>query len=56
VTAAENVLVQLENLRSIPAVALRLDRVSLYLHGWLHTGGMILVYDPHADCFVPLVQ
>jgi carbonic anhydrase len=56
VAAAENVLVQLENLRAIPAVALRLEQGSLHLHGWLYSDGKILVYDSHADRFVPLVQ
>jgi carbonic anhydrase len=54
--AAENVLVQLENLRALPAVALRLDQGSLHLHGWLYTGGMILAYDPQANRFVRLAQ
>lgn len=56
VAAAENVIVQLENLRAIHAIALRLDQGSLHLHGWLYTGGMILAYDPHADGYVPLLQ
>jgi carbonic anhydrase len=56
VAAAENVLVQLENLRTIPAVALRTDQGSLHLYGWLYTDGEIMAYDPRAERFVPLAQ
>lgn len=52
----ENVLVQLENLRTIPVVALRLNRGDLHLHGWIYAGGVIFVYDPHQEQFVPLTQ
>ena len=52
----ENVLVQLENLRTIPVVASRLNRGDLYLHGWIYAGGLIFVYDPHQEQFAPLTQ
>jgi carbonic anhydrase len=52
----ENVLVQLENLRTIPAVALGLERGQLRLHGWVYSAGAIYVYDPHQEQFVPLTQ
>ena len=35
-TIEENVLVQLENLRTLPAVAARLARGDLHLHGWVY--------------------
>ncbi len=55
-TVEENVLVQLENLRTIPAVALGLDQGQLHLHGWVYAAGAIFVYDPHQEQFVPLTQ
>jgi carbonic anhydrase len=36
VVIQENVLVQLENLRTHPAVAERLERNELRLHGWVY--------------------
>jgi carbonic anhydrase len=52
----ENVLVQLENLRTLPAVASRLNRGDLHLHGWVYEPGAIFVYDPHQEQFGPLLQ
>jgi carbonic anhydrase len=52
----ENVLVQLENVRTIPAVASRLERGNLHLHGWIYSCGAIFAYDPREEQFVPLVQ
>lgn len=54
--AAENVLVQLENLRTIPAVALKLERGDLHLHGWSYRDGTIFSYAPQRGAFVPLAQ
>jgi carbonic anhydrase len=56
VLARENVLVQLENLRTIPTVALALDRGDLHLHGWMHRNGAVYTYDVHQEQFVPLAQ
>lgn len=56
VLARENVLVQLENLRTIPAVAHRLDRGELHLHGWLYRDGAVDAYDVHRGQFTPLAQ
>lgn len=52
----ENVLVQLENLRTLPAVASRLARGDLYLHGWVYKieTGEVFAYDAAAGQFVPL--
>ena len=52
----ENVLVQLENLRTIPAVARQLDRGELHLHGWLYRDGVVDAYDVHRGQFTPLAQ
>jgi carbonic anhydrase len=56
VAAAEHVLVQLENLRTIPTVALRLDRGDLHLHGWLVRDGAVSGYAPQRGTFLPLAQ
>jgi carbonic anhydrase len=56
VAAEENVLVQLENLRTIPAIAIRLDQGRLFLHGWIYSAGAVSVYDPRREQFVPQAQ
>ena len=55
-TIKENVLVQLDNLRTYPQVAARLAKGALTLHGWIYEieHGRILAYDPQASQFVPL--
>jgi carbonic anhydrase len=58
VTAAveENVLVQLENLRSFDFIARRLDAGTLTMSGWVFSiaKGQVFDYDPHAEQFVAL--
>ncbi len=51
-----NVLVQLENLRTHPAVASRLARGDLNLHGWVYSiqSGEIAAYDSEQGQFVPI--
>ena len=60
ITAAveENVLVQLENLRTLPAVAARLVRGDLHLHGWVYKieTGEVFAYDFASGQFVPLAE
>lgn len=53
----ENVLVQLENLRSIPFVADRLAAGKLLMSGWVFKieTGQVFDYDPELGEFVPLV-
>ena len=57
-TVEENVLVQLENLRTLPAVASRLVRGDLHLHGWVYKieTGEVFAYDFPSGQFVPLAE
>lgn len=54
----ENVLVQLENLRTLPAVASRLVKGDLHLHGWVYKieTGEVFAFDPESGQFVPLAE
>ena len=54
--AERNVVAQLNNLRSHPAVATRLDEGDLALYGWVyHIGpGIVTTYDEEREKFVPL--
>jgi len=60
VTAAveENVLVQLENMRTLPAVASRLAQGDIHLHGWVYKieTGEVFAYDTANGQFIPLAQ
>jgi carbonic anhydrase len=51
-----NVLAQLKNLRSHPAVAKRLDEGDLKMHGWVyHIGpGLVSAYEEKSGSFVPV--
>jgi carbonic anhydrase len=53
-TVEENVLVQLENLRTHPTVAAALGRDALNLHGWVYKfeTGQVFGYHPAAGQFV----
>lgn len=57
-TVEENVLVQIENLRTHPAVAARLSRGELALHGWVYKieTGEVFAYDPDKGQFLPLAE
>ena len=57
-TVEENVLVQLENLRTLPAVAARLVRGDLHLHGWVYKieTGDVFAYDLSSGQFIPVAQ
>ncbi len=52
----ENVLVQLENLRTLPSVASRFMRGNLHLHGWVYKieTGEVFAYDPSQGQFISL--
>ncbi len=65
VLVAENVLVQIEHLRTQPAVAAALARGKLRLHAWVYTieSGEVYAYDPESGQYeriegqlVPVVQ
>jgi carbonic anhydrase len=54
----ENVLVQLDNLRTYPKVAALMTKGELTLHGWIYEieSGQILAYDPKVSHFVPITS
>jgi carbonic anhydrase len=54
----ENVLVQLDNLRTYPKVAALMAKGELTLHGWIYEiqSGQILAYDPQLSHFVPITS
>jgi carbonic anhydrase len=56
VAAEENVLVQLEHLKTLPVIASRLSRRSLNLHGWMYKfeTGEVFVYDSQTSQFEPM--
>jgi carbonic anhydrase len=57
-TTEENVLVQLENLRTLPAVASRLVKGDLHLHGWVYKieTGEVFAYDPAVGQFTSVTE
>lgn len=57
-TTEENVLVQLENLRTLPAVASRLVKGDLHLHGWVYKieTGEVFAYDPAVGQFTSVTD
>jgi len=56
--AKENVLVQLNNLRTLPAVSAKLATGQLQVHGWVYEieTGEMLCYDEQEKSFSPLVD
>lgn len=54
----ENVLVQLESLRTHPAVAAALAAKKLHLHGWVYKieTGEVFSYDPEVSQFMPITE
>jgi carbonic anhydrase len=57
-TVEENVLVQLENLRTHPSVAAALGRKELKLHGWVYKfeTGQVFAFDPDQGQFAELTE
>jgi carbonic anhydrase len=57
-TIEENVLVQIEHLRTLPAVGSRLVRGDLKVHGWVYKieTGEVFAYDPQSGQFVSLAE
>jgi carbonic anhydrase len=58
VSIQENVLAQMENLRTHPAVAARLSRGVLNLHGWIYKiqTGQVFSYQEEEGQFLPLTE
>lgn len=58
VAIKENVLAQIDNLRTHPVVAARLSRGELHLHAWVYEieTGKIYAYDPSEGSFVTLTR
>jgi len=56
--AQENVLVQLEHLRTAPVIASRLSRGQVTLHGWMYKieTGEIFAYDSNSHEFRPVLD
>jgi carbonic anhydrase len=57
-TIEENVLVQLENLETLPAVASRLVRGDLHLYGWVYKieTGEVFAFDSTCGQFVAVAE
>jgi carbonic anhydrase len=55
-TIKENVMVQLDNLRTYPAVSARIAKGKIALHAWIYQieTGQILAYDPDLHHFAPI--
>jgi carbonic anhydrase len=56
VTIQENVLAQLENLRTHPSVAERVAEGALHLHGWVYKieSGEVFTYDSESEQFMSI--
>ena len=52
----ENVIAQVEHLRTHPSVATRLARGEMHVHGWIYNieNGSLWGFDAEEGCFVPL--
>ena len=58
VLTEQNVIAQLNNLRTHPAIAARLAKGSLKLHGWVYEigTGNVTAFDAETETFMPLRQ
>ena len=58
VTTQENVLRQLENIRTHPSVAAGISSGSLKLHGWVYKfeTGDVYAFDPDVEQFAPIAE
>ncbi|GAB5347723.1 carbonic anhydrase [Alteriqipengyuania sp. 357] len=54
----QNVVLQLQHLRTHPTVALRLAQREVELHGWVYDirTGKVDAYDPEQDRFIPIAE
>jgi len=57
IAVQENVLVQLEHLRTYPSVAERLERNEIAIHGWVYKieTGEVYIYESDYQQFLPLI-
>jgi carbonic anhydrase len=55
ITIAENVLTQIENLKTYPVIHSRLHKQKLFLHGWVYCieTGEVSAYDPVSHSYLP---
>ena len=54
----QNVLLQIENLKTHPSVAKRIEAGNIHLHGWVYDikSGDIMAYDPKKAIFIALEE
>ena len=52
----ENVLVQMENLRTLPSIARKLWKREVTIHGWVYKieSGRVFIYDAVHEAFLPI--
>lgn len=57
-TIQENVLMQIENLETHPAIAARRTKGNVRIHGWVYKfeTGMVFKYERESGQFIPLIQ
>jgi carbonic anhydrase len=57
-TTQENILLQIENLKTHPAVKEKLENKELLLHGWFYDikSGEIFIYTPASNAFIPFEE
>jgi len=58
IVTEQNVVLQLQQLRTHPTVAVRLAKKEVTLHGWVYDikTGEVSAYDAHSESFVPVTE
>ena len=58
IVTEQNVVLQLQHLRTHPTVAVRLAKKEVTLHGWVYDikTGEVSAYDAHSESFVPVTE
>jgi carbonic anhydrase len=56
IAVQENVLVQMENLRTLPCISRQLWKREIEIHGWVYEieSGRVYIYDPVDEEFLPI--
>jgi carbonic anhydrase len=56
IAVQENVLVQMENLRTLPCIARKVMKREIEIHGWVYEieSGRVYIYDPIDEEFLPI--